>query len=135
VSYKTAAAIAVLSVAVLLAQHSAGRTGMLMSFVPSMPALAAVGMLVFTLFRHVRTVVWAGSVIGVSLVAGYGAAVIVNAVRIAMAMWLAAHPVGALISSSALHRLEGILVYFGGLVLLHEVAQRFDRNAILRGRP
>jgi two-component system sensor histidine kinase AlgZ len=37
------------SVAVLLAQHSAGRTGMLMSFVPSMPALAAVGMLVFTL--------------------------------------------------------------------------------------
>jgi exosortase K len=97
--------------------------------------IAAFGMLVFTLFRHVRTVVWAGSVIGVSLVAGYGAAVIVNAVRIATAMWLAAHPVGALISSSALHRLEGILVYFGGLVLLHEVAQRFDRNAILRGRP
>jgi two-component system, LytTR family, sensor histidine kinase AlgZ len=37
------------SVAILMAQHSAGRTGMLMSFVPSMPTLAAVGLLVFTL--------------------------------------------------------------------------------------
>jgi two-component system, LytTR family, sensor histidine kinase AlgZ len=37
------------SVAILMAQHSVGRTGMLMSVVPSMPTLAAVGLLVFTL--------------------------------------------------------------------------------------
>jgi two-component system, LytTR family, sensor histidine kinase AlgZ len=37
------------SVAILMAQHSVGRSGVLMSFVPSMPTLAAVGLLVFTL--------------------------------------------------------------------------------------
>jgi exosortase K len=94
--------------------------------------LAAFGMLVFTLFHRVRTAVSAGSVLGVSLLAGFTAAVVVNAVRIAMAMWLAAHPVGLSISSAALHRLEGILVYFGGLMLLHEAAQRLDRRGILR---
>ena len=93
--------------------------------------LAAFGMLVFTLFHRVRTVVSGSSVLGVSLLAGFAAAVVVNAVRIAMAMWLAAHPIGLSISSAALHRLEGILVYFGGLVLLYEAAQRLDRRAIL----
>ena len=94
--------------------------------------LAAFGMLVFTLFHRVRTTVSAGSVLGVSLLAGYTAAVVVNAARIAMAMWLAAHPVALSISSQALHRLEGILVYFGGLMLLYEAAQRLERRAILR---
>src|SRR5512145_1370853 len=88
--------------------------------------LAAFGMLVFTLFHLVRTVVSGSSVLGVSLLAGFAAAVVVNAVRIAMAMWLAAHPIGLSISSAALHRLEGILVYFGGLMLLYEAAQRLD---------
>ena len=37
------------AVAILLAQNSVGRTGMLRSFVPSIPTLFAVGMLVFTL--------------------------------------------------------------------------------------
>jgi exosortase K len=93
--------------------------------------LAAFGMLVFTLFHRVRTVVAGGSVLGVSLLAGFTAAVVVNAVRIALAMWLAAHPVGLSISSAAFHRLEGVLVYFGGLMLLYEAAQRLDRGAIL----
>ena len=96
--------------------------------------LAAYGMLVFTLFHRVRTVVSAGGVLGVSLLAGYLAGVMVNAVRIAMAMWLAAHPVALAMSSAALHRLEGILVYFGGLMLLYETVQRLDRRAILRSR-
>src|SRR5688572_1722826 len=61
--------------------------------------LAAFGMLVFTLFHRVRTVVSAGTVLGVSLLIGYTAAVAVNAVRIAIAMWLAAHPVALSISS------------------------------------
>ena len=93
--------------------------------------LAAFGMLVFTLFHRVRTIVSAGIVLGVSLLVGYTAAVVVNAARIAMAMWLAGHPVAPSISSGALHRLEGILVYFGGLMLLYEAAQRLDRRAIL----
>ena len=93
--------------------------------------LAALGMLVFTLCHRVRTVMSAGGVLGVSLLVGYTAAVVVNAVRIAIAMWLAAHPVTLSISSAALHRLEGILMYFGGLMLLYEAAQRLDRRAIL----
>jgi exosortase K len=94
--------------------------------------LAAFGMLVCTLFHRVRTVVSAGSVLGVSLLVGYTAAVVINAVRIAMALWLAAHPVALPISGAALHRLEGILVYFGGLMLLHEASQRLERLAIFR---
>jgi exosortase K len=91
--------------------------------------IAAFGMLVFTLFHRARTAVSAGSVLAVSLIAGYMAAVVVNAVRIAMAMWLAAHPVALSISSAAVHRLEGILVYFCGLMLLYEAVQRLDRRA------
>jgi exosortase K len=97
--------------------------------------LAAFGMLVFTLFHRVRTVVSAGSVLGASLLVGYTATVVINAVRIAMAMWLPAHPVALSISSATLHRLEGILVYFGGLLLLYEAAQRLDRRAALRSGP
>jgi hypothetical protein len=52
-----------------------------------------------------------------------------------MAMWLPAHPVALSISSATLHRLEGILVYFGGLLLLYEAAQRLDRRAALRSGP
>ena len=92
--------------------------------------VAAFGMLVFTLFHRARTAASAGGVLGVSLLAGYTAAVVVNAVRIAMAMWLAAHPVALSISSAAAHRLAGILVYFGGLMLLYEAAQRLDRRAL-----
>jgi hypothetical protein len=71
----------------------------------------------------------------VSLLAGYSAAVLVNAVRIAIAMWLAAHPVAlSTFSAAAVHRVEGITVYFGGLVLLYELVQRLDRSAVPVGR-
>ena len=96
--------------------------------------IAAFGMLVFSLWHRVRTAVSAGSVVGVSVLAGYTAAVVVNAVRIAIAMWLAGHPLALPISSGALHRLEGILVYFGGLMLMYEAAQRLDRRALLWNR-
>jgi exosortase K len=92
--------------------------------------VAAFGMMVITLFHRARTAVSAGSVVAVSLMAGYTAALVVNAFRIAMAMWLAAHPVALSISSAAVHRLEGILVYFGGLMLLYEAVQRLDRRAL-----
>jgi exosortase K len=95
--------------------------------------IAAFGMLVFSLHQadlKVRTT----TVLGVSLLASYAAAVVVNAVRIVVAMWLAAHPIGAL-SAADVHRLEGIAVYFGGLVLLHEavgVVRTFRSAGVLR---
>jgi exosortase K len=83
--------------------------------------IAAFAMLVYTLFHRIKSARTAAQVLGVSLLAGYSAAVIVNAARISVAMWLAAHPPARLLSAADVHRLEGIVVYFGGLVLLHEL--------------
>lgn len=92
--------------------------------------IAAFGMLTFVLFHRVRSSWSAAGVLGASLLAGYVAAVMVNAVRIAFGMWLAAHPVApAVLSAADLHRIEGIAVYFGGLALLYQLAQRMDRQA------
>lgn len=88
--------------------------------------IAAFGMLVVTLRHRAGTVRSAAGVLGVSMAASYSAAVVVNAVRIAIAMWLAAHPTApSAFSAADVHRLEGITVYFGGLVLLHALAGRF----------
>ena len=89
--------------------------------------LAAFGMLVIATLPRVGSGASAARVVGVSLLASYAAAVMVNAVRIAIAMWLAAHPVTPL-SAADMHRVEGIVVYFGGLVLLYELALRVDRR-------
>jgi exosortase K len=93
--------------------------------------IAAFAMLVAALFHRISGGLSAVRVLGVSLVASYVAAVGTNALRIAIAMWLAAHP-AALTSLGAadIHRLEGIVVYFGGLVLLHDLAQRLDRRGV-----
>jgi len=92
--------------------------------------VAALGMLVFTLLHRVGTWRSALLVLGVSLAAAYVAAVTVNSVRIAIAMWLAAHPKGlAAFSAADVHRIEGIVVYFAGLVMLYELARRLDRAA------
>ena len=91
--------------------------------------VAAFGMLVFALLHRVGSAVSAARVVGVSLLAIYSAAVVVNTVRIAIAMWLAAHPVAfSTFSAADVHRFDGIAVYFGGLVLLYELAQRLDRR-------
>jgi exosortase K len=67
-------------------------------------------------------------VVGVSLLASYAAALVVNAVRIVIAMWLAEHPITvASLSAADIHRLEGITVYFAGLVLLYALVRRLDR--------
>ena len=99
--------------------------------------VAAFGMLTFTLLHRVRSGSSAARVLGVSLLGSYLAAVLVNAVRIAIAMWLAAHPaVLSAFSADEVHRAEGITVFFAGLVALHELAQRLDRRAVLvGGRP
>jgi exosortase K len=94
--------------------------------------IAAFGMLVFAIFHRVRSASSAVRVLGIALIGSYVAAVIVNAARIVIAMWLAAHPVAlSALTAGDVHRFEGIAVYFGGLVLLYELVHRLDRGAIL----
>jgi exosortase K len=93
---------------------------------------AAFGMLALGLVHRVRSAVSLGGVIAVSLIAGYGAATLVNAARIALALWLAAHPMTlSTLTAADIHRFEGIAVYFGGLVVLYELARRVDRSVLL----
>ena len=83
--------------------------------------IAAFGMLVYAQFHRIDSARMAVQVFGGSLLAGYAAAVLVNAARIAAAMWLAAHPAAwSAFSAADVHRAEGIVVYFGGLVLLYK---------------
>jgi exosortase K len=92
--------------------------------------VAAFGMVALALLH--RAVSWtsAARVLAVSLLASYAAAVLVNATRIAVALWLAEHPVATL-SAAGVHRLEGIAVYFGGLILLYALVRQLDRRAPL----
>ena len=89
--------------------------------------IAAFGMLTFARFHRVRSGISGARVLGTSLLASYSAAVLVNTARIAIAMWLAGHS----FTSAQVHRLEGITVYFAGLVVLYELMQRSDRGAAL----
>jgi exosortase K len=88
--------------------------------------VAAFCMVTYRLSRRVESASSIGCVLFASAAASYAAAVVVNALRISFALWLAAHPVcAAAMTAAQIHRLEGIVVYFGGLVLLHEAVQRF----------
>ena len=97
--------------------------------------IAAFGMLVLALLHRVGSPTSAARVLGASLVASYGAAVLVNAARIA---WRCGSPRTRsrcpAFSAAEVHRLEGITVYFGGLVLLYELVQWLDRRVVPVGR-
>jgi exosortase K len=80
--------------------------------------IAAFGMLVFALLHRVAGGRSAARVLGVSLGASYVSAVLVNAVRIAIAMWMP--------GDADVHRIQGITIYFGGLVVLYQLVQRLD---------
>jgi exosortase K len=96
--------------------------------------IAAFGMLMFAMFHRVASPPSAARLLGASLLAAYVVAVVVNAVRIAIAMRLAAHPIApSALSAADVHRIEGIVVDFCGLVLLYELTQRFDRRAAVGG--
>jgi len=59
----------------------------------------------------------------------YSAVLIVNAARITIALWLMAHPLAvSRLTPAQSHRVEGIIVYFAGLVLLHEVVLQVQRS-------
>ena len=93
--------------------------------------IAAFAMVAFALLHRVRSATAGAGVLAVSLLASYAAAVIVNTVRISIAMWLADHPVTqSTLTAADVHRLEGIIVYFGGLMLLHELVRRADRISV-----
>jgi exosortase K len=97
--------------------------------------IAAFGMLTLARLHRVGSGFSSARVLSVSLLASYSAAVLVNAVRIAIAMSLGAHPAAlSAFSAADVHRVEGVMVYFGGLVLLYELVQRLDRGVILAGR-
>jgi exosortase K len=94
--------------------------------------IAAFGMVTLARVHRVESMVSGVRVLAAGLAVSYAAAVLVNASRIAVAMWLTAHPVAAArFSSAEIHRIEGIVVYFGGLVVLHELVQHVERRAAL----
>jgi exosortase K len=90
--------------------------------------IAAFGMVAVVRGRRVSSCRAAAGVLLTCVLASYSAAVCVNATRIAVAMWLAAHPAGfAGMTAAQVHRVEGIACYFGGLVLLYQLVQYVDR--------
>jgi exosortase K len=94
--------------------------------------IAAFGMMMFTLRARIRSCLSGIGLLATTLVASYAAAVIVNAARIAIAIWLAAQPLAPSMPAAAqLHRMEGIAVYFSGLVALYELVMRFDRGQVM----
>jgi exosortase K len=91
--------------------------------------IAAFGMLMFALGRRVKSFASGAIVLAVSILAGYSAAIIVNAARITIAMALAAQPFAlSQLSPAQIHRLEGICVYFAGLVVLYELVLWVERR-------
>jgi exosortase K len=82
--------------------------------------IAAFAMVTFARLPHATSALPAARLLATSLLVAYTAAVAVNATRISVAMWLVEHPPG-LLGAGDLHRIEGIVVYFGGLLLLYEV--------------
>lgn len=93
--------------------------------------IAAFGMLVISIYRRGGEATSPWRMLAVSLLVSYPAAVLVNAARIAIALWLADRPAAWLgMSTAGVHRIEGTIVYFAGLVLLHELVQHLDRRVI-----
>lgn len=92
--------------------------------------IAAFGMTAYILRRRMSSAAASAAVVVMSLGASYIAAVGVNALRIVTALWLAAHSFHLPgMNPAQLHRLEGIVFYFSGLVVLHEIVHRFDRRS------
>jgi exosortase K len=93
--------------------------------------IAAFGLTAWMLARRVVSVASLVAVLAVSLLTAYAAAVVVNAARISVALWLAAHPGDqAWMTAAQAHRVDGIAFYFGGLLLLYAFLIRFERRSM-----
>jgi exosortase K len=96
--------------------------------------IAAFGVLVGARLWRVDSGLSGIGLVAGSLLVSYPAAVLVNVVRITIAMWLSAHPVvWTGLDAGEVHRIEGVAVYFGGLLLLHAMAQRLRHGASVLG--
>ncbi|MEO6775378.1 MAG: exosortase K [Kofleriaceae bacterium] len=62
--------------------------------------------------------------VAVAVAVAYVATIVVNTLRIAIALDMHAHD----LSGGELHRLEGVIVYLGGLCALYALARRLDRE-------
>jgi exosortase K len=94
--------------------------------------IAALGMTGFALSRDGGRGVRAVWIVGASVALSYAGAVLVNTVRILVAIWLcSANLASGWWTPARLHRLEGIAVYFAGLMVLDLVARRLAEP----GRP
>ena len=96
--------------------------------------IAALGMTGFALSgggAHGMRAAW---MLGASVAISYASAVLVNAVRILVAIWLSsANLASGWWTPSRVHRLEGIAVYFAGLMVLDLVARRLAEADRPRG--
>jgi exosortase K len=82
--------------------------------------IAALGLLGFGLGGHADRTRRAVPIVAASLAVSYAAAVFVNTARILVALWVpSAEVASGWWTAARVHRVEGIAVYFGGLVLLH----------------
>jgi exosortase K len=62
--------------------------------------------------------------LAVAVGAAFVATIVVNTLRIAIAIRMHTHD----LSGSELHRMEGVIVYLGGLCALYALAQQLDRR-------
>ena len=91
--------------------------------------IAAFAVMMFAVLHRVRSIASAAGIVLVGLITSYATAVLTNAVRISIAMWFAADPIGSTVTGTEAHRAIGIVVYFTGLMLLYELVQRIDSGA------
>jgi exosortase K len=96
--------------------------------------IAAFAVTIFAVLHRIRSLASTAGIVLVSLIMSYVTAVLANAVRISIAMWLAAGSIGATMTSAEAHRMIGIVVYFTGLVWLYELVKRIDAGASFEGR-
>jgi exosortase K len=93
--------------------------------------IAAFGMTAWMLARRVGSAASLAAVLAASLLTAYSAAVVVNAARISVALWLTAHPGDhAWMTAAQAHRVEGIAFYFGGLLFLYAFLIRFEQRSV-----
>ena len=90
--------------------------------------IAAFALVVLASVHRARSIAGGAALLGAALAVSYGTAIVVNTVRITVALWLASHAETSSVSAAQVHRVEGILVYFIALLLLYEVVQRRERR-------
>jgi exosortase K len=92
--------------------------------------IAALGMTAFALSRDGGRGVRVAWIVGASVALSYAGTVLVNTVRILVAIWLcSANLASGWWTPARVHRLEGIAVYFAGLMVLDLVARRFAQRS------